>query len=118
MSWEPSSRAEVLAGPAALLLLSEEGDLALSSLPAELVQLAKPEYRSLSWLSSCHFGELPGRSAQGELGGRGAGRARGALQQVGRVALLPSKPPTAYKQHKTSKCLTGNCHHSVSLVSN
>lgn len=43
VSWEPSSRAEVLAGPAARLLLSEEGDLALSSLPAELVQLAKPE---------------------------------------------------------------------------
>lgn len=43
VSWELSSRGEVPAGPAARLLLSEEGDLALSSLPAELVQLAKPE---------------------------------------------------------------------------
>lgn len=91
----PLKPGEVLAGPAARLLLSEEGDLALSSLPAELVQLAKPESYSLSGLSSCHFGELPGRSAQAELGGRGAGRARGALQQVGRVAQLPPKPPTA-----------------------
>lgn len=43
VSWELSSPGEVPAGPAARLLLSEEGDLALSSLPAELVQLAKPE---------------------------------------------------------------------------
>lgn len=102
VSWKPSNRAEVLVGPAARLLLSEEGDLALS-FPARRAGSAG-QARMLFPLQA----KVPAILVS-SLGGqhRRSWGARGALQQVGRVAQLLPKPPSAYKQHKSSKCLTG-----------